>query len=213
MWKETERRQKYEWGILLLCDYAPRSRCSSMKEEETTIDTVIVDELIEQVEPRDGVNMVDIDTIIKYFLDSISHYWDCMECKCWTAKDGGRKKTYAMMHGLANVDSKISSFCRFFMVRKCYLSQKESLKCYTIMSTLSDFLFANNYIDDTCTKTVEVALFKCCNFNAEKITKALKDLRDGGGYWKALAKVQDSNEDELPARWMETIAGDDEPMP
>jgi hypothetical protein len=66
---------------VLLCDYAPSSRCSSMKEDETTIDTVI-DEFIAQVEPRDGVNMVDIDTIINYFLTSISHYWDCMECKC-----------------------------------------------------------------------------------------------------------------------------------
>jgi len=168
-----------------LCDGAPRPPCPSMKEGETTA-LEIFDEFLKSVVPKKNCSKDDIESTIDLLKSSMSRDWDCFKCKYWETPRGGYEEAFLSTHSSSvNWGGNIRSFCTYFIIRKCLMSENEKRRCYTVMSKLVDFLCENNYISAQERKDSKSCLTTCRAIDADKIVRALQKLFVGG-YWKTL---------------------------
>jgi len=164
-----------------------------MKEGEPTIGEVI-DEFLDTVVPTKNCTMRHIGSTMNLLQTSISREWSCIDCEYWEAPGDGYKSAWCTTHGIGNIGGEIRSFCSYFIIRKCLMSEGEKRQCYLVMSKFADFMFKKKHIDEKVKKDIKNTLTQCRAVNSEKICRALYNLKEQG-YWKSLEQQPD-DEDE-----------------
>ena len=183
------------------CEHKQKERCTRDPDGPSAFEIFtqfIADEDDRPSTATEATEINDRASHIGLFSSHLGRSWDCNDCKYWELPynyEKPRWKTaYSTTHGAKSILDEVTTFCSYFIVRKCWLSQEERKECVQCMIDLVNFMLVKGYItDEKEAKRTLDWISPGLDFEPDTIQKKLNELL-ANNYWKNL--LDEKNQDD-----------------